>query len=180
VSGLPLSIESSIGYVISPDDGVDVGELLQHADVAMYFAKAQHTGVSRYDSTHDHYEASNLELVGSLRNAIEAGELVLHYQPKTTLDDGRVKAVEALVRWQHPTSGLLYPDSFIPLVEQTDLIDKLTEWVLRKALSDMRDLGAEWQDLAVAVNVSARSLNRATFASQVVDALRSEGMPRIA
>jgi diguanylate cyclase len=176
VSGLPLSIESSIGYVVAPDDGADVGELLQHADVAMYFAKAQHTAVARYDSKQDHYEASNLELVGSFRNAIEAGELVLHYQPKTTLDDGRVEAVEALVRWQHPNLGLLYPDSFIPLVEQTDLIDRLTEWVLRKALSDIRDLGADWQDLAVAVNVSARSLNRATFASQVVEALRSEDM----
>lgn len=174
VSGLPLSIESSIGFVIAPDDGVDVGELLQHADVAMYFAKAQHTAVSRYDATQDHYEASNLELVGSLRNAIEGGELVLHYQPKTTLDDGRVEAVEALVRWQHPNLGLLYPDRFIPLVEQTDLIDRLTEWVLRKALSDMRDLGAEWQDLGVAVNVSARSLNRSTFANQVVETLRSE------
>ena len=176
ISGLPLSIESSIGYVVAPDDGVDVGELLQHADVAMYFAKAQHTAVARYDSKQDHYEASNLELVGSFRNAIEAGELVLHYQPKTTLDDGRVEAVEALVRWQHPNLGLLYPDSFIPLVEQTDLIDRLTEWVLRKALSDIRDLGADWQDLAVAVNVSARSLNRATFAGQVVEALRSEDM----
>jgi len=174
VSGLPLSIESSIGYVIAPDDGVDVGELLQHADVAMYFAKAHHTVVSRYDATQDHYKASNLKLVGSLRNAIEGGELVLHYQPKTTLDDGRVRAVEALVRWQHPILGLLYPDSFIPLVEQTDLIDKLTDWVLRKALSDMRELGAERQDLAVSVNVSARSLNRAAFASHVVDVLRSE------
>jgi diguanylate cyclase len=174
VSGLPLSIESSIGYVIAPHDGVDVGELLQHADVAMYFAKAQHTAVSRYDPIQDHYAASNLELVGSLRSAIEGGQLVLHYQPKTTLDDGRVEAVEALVRWQHPGLGLLYPDSFIPLVEQTDLIDKLTEWVLKKALRDMRDLGPQWQDLAVAVNVSARSLNRATFAAQVVGALRSE------
>jgi diguanylate cyclase (GGDEF)-like protein len=176
VSGLPLSIESSFGFVIAPDDGEDVGELLQYADVAMYFAKAQHTGVSRYDSTQDHYKASNLELVGSLRNAIEAEELVLHYQPKTNIEDGLVEAVEALVRWQHPTLGLLYPDSFIPLVEQTDLIDRLTGWVLRKALSDMRDLGDEWRELAVAVNVSARSLNRASFASQVVDALSSEGM----
>lgn len=174
VSGLPLSIESSIGYVIAPDDGVRVGELLQHADIAMYFAKAQHTGVSHYDSAQDHYEASNLELVGSLRNAIETGELVLHYQPKTTLDDGRVKGVEALVRWQHPVLGLLYPDSFIPLVEQTDLIDRLTEWVLRRALSDMNDLGAQYEGLSVSINVSARSLNRSTFARQVVDALRSQ------
>jgi diguanylate cyclase len=174
VSGLPLSIESSIGYVIAPEDGVEVGELLQHADIAMYFAKAQHTAVSRYAATQDHYEASNLELVGSLRNAIFGGELVLHYQPKTRLEDGRVEAVEALVRWQHPTLGLLYPDSFIPLVEQTDLIDRLTDWVLRRALRDIRDLGPMLQDVAVAVNVSARSLNRANFGSQVFEALRSE------
>ncbi|MFZ0668133.1 MAG: bifunctional diguanylate cyclase/phosphodiesterase [Acidimicrobiales bacterium] len=176
VNGLPLTIESSVGFVVAPDDGIDVGELLQHADVAMYFAKAQHSGVSRYDSTQDHYEASNLELVGSLRSAIDGGQLVLHYQPKTGVDDGQVKAVEALVRWQHPTFGLMYPDSFIPLVEQTDLIDKLTEWVLKKALSDMRDLGPEWQDLSVSVNVSARSLNRSTFAGHVVEALRCEEM----
>ena len=176
VSGLPLSIESSIGFVVAPDDGVDVGELLQHAEVAMYFAKVQHSGVARYDQSQDHYDASNLELIGSMRNAIESGELLLHYQPKKTLADGRVEAVEALVRWQHPSLGLLYPDKFIPLVEQTDLIDRLTEWVLRKALSDMRLLGPEWEDLGVAVNVSARSLNRATFASQVIDAVRTEDM----
>ncbi len=94
VSGLPLSIESSIGYVIAPHDGTDVGELLQHADVAMYFAKAQHTAVSRYDSAQDHYKASNLKLVGSLRNAIEGGELgsplpAQDHSPRRTGTSGR-------------------------------------------------------------------------------------------
>ncbi len=167
VSGLPLSVESSIGYVIAPDDGTDVDQLLQHAEVAMYVAKAQHVGVTRYDVHHDHYDAANLGLIADLRRAIDAGELVVHYQPKTTLADGHVEAVEALVRWQHPTLGLLYPDRFIPLCEQTDLIDRLTTWVMRTALGDIRDLG----DVAVSVNVSARTLGRAGFAEQVIEVL---------
>jgi diguanylate cyclase len=167
VSGLPLSIESSIGYVLSPDDGIDVDDLLQHADVAMYVAKAQHTGVVRYDAEHDHYDAANLGLIADLRGAIDADELVMHYQPKAALEDGRIEAVEALVRWQHPTLGLLFPDRFIPMCEQTDLIDKLTTWVMRRALTDIRDLG----DVAVSVNVSARTLGRARFADQVIAVL---------
>jgi diguanylate cyclase len=167
VSGLPLSVESSIGYVLAPDDGIDVDDLLQHADVAMYVAKTQHSGVVRYDAAHDHYDAANLGLIADLRRAIDAGELVMHYQPKACLDDGRVEAVEALVRWQHPTLGLLYPDRFIPLCEQTDLIDKLTSCVMRTALSDIRDL----DDVAVSVNVSARTLGRARFAEQVIAVL---------
>src|SRR5581483_2968395 len=105
VSGLPLSLEASIGYVVAPYDGTEVDELLQRADVAMYMAKAHHLGVVRYDEQHDHYDASKLELVGQLRHGIDAGELTLHYQPKASLDDGRVEAIEALVRWQHPTHG---------------------------------------------------------------------------
>jgi diguanylate cyclase (GGDEF)-like protein len=164
VSGLPLSVESSIGYVIAPSDGIDVDDLLQHADVAMYLAKAQHVGVVHYDPEHDHYDAANLGLIADLRRAIDAGELVMHYQPKAALADGRVEAVEALVRWQHPTLGLLYPDRFIPLCEQTDLIDRLTTWVMRRALTDIRDLEA----VSVSVNVSARTLGRARFADQVI------------
>ena len=172
VNGLPLSVESSVGYVVAPDDGTDVDDLLQHADVAMYLAKAQHAGVARYDAADDHYDAANLGLVADLRRAIDADELVLHYQPKAALADARVDAVEALVRWQHPTLGLLYPDRFIPLCEQTDLIDRLTTWVLRRALADIGDLG----DVAVSVNVSARTLGRANFARQVIDALASAGV----
>jgi diguanylate cyclase (GGDEF)-like protein len=172
VSGLPLSVESSIGYVIAPGDGIDVDDLLQHADVAMYVAKAQHVGVVHYDAEHDHYDAANLGLIADLRRAIDTGELVMHYQPKAALEDGHVEAVEALVRWQHPTLGLLYPDRFIPMCEQTDLIDRLTTWVMRRALTDIRDLG----DMSVSVNVSARTLGRGRFADQVIAVLADLGV----
>ncbi len=175
VSGLPLSIESSIGFVLSPEDGIEVDELLQRADVALYVAKAQHTGVVRYDPSQDHYDAGNLALIGDLRHAIDNDELVLHYQPKMALPHRRVEAVEALVRWEHPSLGLLSPDRFVPLAERTDLIDKLTQWVLQRALSDMSQK-TELSQIRMSVNVSARNISSGEFASQVIAALRKHGV----
>jgi diguanylate cyclase (GGDEF)-like protein len=175
VSGLPVTVEASIGYVVAPADGARINDLLQRADVAMYVAKSQHTGVARYETALDHYDAGDLALVAQLRHAIEADELVLHYQPKTTLAEGRVEAVEALVRWQHPALGLLPPDRFLLLAEQTDIIDKLTAWVLRRALRDLAELGDP--RLSVAVNVSARNLARPDFAPNVVAALADGPVP---
>ena len=177
VSGLPLSVEASIGFVIAPEDGTDVDTLIQRADVAMYFAKARHCGVMRYAPSLDDYDAAKLSLVGELRHAIDAGELVLHYQPQATLADGRVEAVEALVRWQHPTHGLLYPDRFLPLAEQTDVIDKLTLWVLRTALSEVRGLPSPADELAVAINVSARSIGRMELAKSIIETLEDLDVP---
>ena len=180
VGGLPLSTESSIGYVLMPDDGTDVDELLQRADVALYVAKAQHAGVVRYDPSQDHYNAANLGLIADLRHAIDNGELVLHYQPKISLAQGgvdAVDAVEALVRWEHPSHGLLGPDRFVPLAEQTDLIDKLTQWVLGRALSDMTALDTELSHVAVSVNVSARNICSGEFASRVIAALEAHAVP---
>jgi diguanylate cyclase len=156
ISGLPVTVEASIGYVVSPEYGEDVDELLQLADVAMYVAKAQHAGVVGYNPSQNHYDAANLTLVSELRHAIDENELVLFYQPKVSLQDGRVEAVEALVRWQHPELGLLPPDRFIPLAEQTGLIDRVTEWVVVRAIADL----SGWSEgLSAAVNVSARSLH---------------------
>jgi len=174
VSGLPLSVEASVGYVIAPADGSDVDELLQRADVAMYEAKARHAGVIRYDPGQDRYDAADLGLVAELRRAIDDGALVLHYQPKVDLAEGRVEAVEALVRWRHPVHGLLPPGRFLPLAEQTDLIEPLTDWVLRTALADMATAGLP-ADLGVAVNVSARNLSRADFADRVLAVLDASG-----
>ncbi len=171
VSGLELTVQGSIGFVIAPQDGSDVDELLQRADVAMYAAKAQHAGVLRYDASLEQYDAASLGLVSELRHAIDDGQLVLHYQPQVALADGRVSAIEALVRWQHPRQGLLYPDRFLPLAEQTDVIDKLTHWVLRAALSDLVGLGPASGDLAVAVNVSARSIARESLADDIIGTL---------
>ena len=102
----------------------------------MYVAKRERSGVVRYLESQNHYDSANLALVSDLRHAIAEDQLVLHYQPKIDVATSEIVAgVEALVRWQHPTHGLLFPDRFIPLVEQTDLIDELTEWVMGRALS---------------------------------------------
>jgi diguanylate cyclase len=177
ITGLPLSVQASIGFAVAPADGTDIDTLLQRADVAMYLAKAQHAGVVRYDAALDHYDPAKLSLVAELRHAIDDGQLVLHYQPQTTLADGHISTVEALVRWQHPTHGLLSPDTFLPLAEQTDLIDKLTRWVLRAALTEIRDLDSRWGGLTVAVNVSARSIGRADLAHHVIETLQALDMP---
>ena len=176
IDHLPLSVEASIGYVVAPEQGTDVDTLMQLADVAMYTAKSRHLGVVRYHESQSHYNASNLALVAELRHAIDVNELVLYYQPKVRVSDGRIDAVEALVRWQHPDKGLVYPDDFIPLAEQTDLIDRLTTWVMKRALEDLKNFGPGARDLTVSVNVSARNLGRAGFAATVVDALNTAGV----
>jgi diguanylate cyclase len=174
IDRLPLSVEASIGFVLAPEDGEDVAILLQRADLAMYGAKTQHTGVMRYRESLNQYDAHNLSLVSELRTAIDAGELVLHYQPQVSLPDGQVSAVEALVRWQHPAKGLLPPGKFLPLAEQTDVIDKLTRWVIRTALTEV---AVRYPNLSVAVNVSARSLTRGSFADDVIAILAEAGVP---
>jgi diguanylate cyclase (GGDEF)-like protein len=171
VGGLTLSVQASIGYALAPADADDVGTLMRRADVAMYLAKAEHAGVARYDVSRDQYDAATLGLVAELRQAIDSEQLVLHYQPQRDLAAGHVATIEALVRWQHPTRGLLMPDTFLPLAEQTDLIDQLTRWVLRRALTDLHRLGETGAELSVAVNVSARGIGRGKLADDVIEIL---------
>jgi diguanylate cyclase len=175
VRGLPLSIDASIGYVSAAGD-VDADVLLQHAEIAMYEAKARHAGILRYDPSQDHYDEQNLVLAGELRHAIDGDQLVLHYQPKVALQDRRARSFEALVRWQHPTLGRLAPDRFVPLAEQSDLIDHLTGWVLRRALQDLCELGRDAEPLSVAVNVSARNLGRPGLPVLVAHELELAGL----
>ena len=138
-----ISIEASIGYVVAPDDGDDVDDLLQRADVAMYSAKRDHGGVVRYDAERRPLRRRQPHPAGRAA----AGHRRRRARPALPAEDrssrdGSVHAVEALVRWQHPVLGLLPPDRFLPLAEQTDLIDKLTEWVLARALADVVELGS--------------------------------------
>jgi diguanylate cyclase (GGDEF)-like protein len=176
IRGLSLSVEPSIGFAVLPGEEPGVDIQLQHADVAMYAAKAKHAGVLKYAPELDHYDPENLALIAELRTAIRAGELVLHYQPKTTLATGEANSVEALVRWQHPKHGLLAPGRFLPLAEQTDLIDELTTWVLGRALDEIAQLEHRNVLLSVAVNISARSITGVDFAERVVSALRERGI----
>jgi diguanylate cyclase (GGDEF)-like protein len=176
VGDLPISAEASFGYAVAPADGGDVDVLLRRADVAMYHAKGSRTGTTRYDPRHDHFDVGKLALVGELRRAIEADELVLHYQPKAELRTGRVCAVEALVRWQHPQRGMVPPDAFLPVAEQTGLIEPLTRWVLATALGQIGRWQGAFAGLTMAVNVSARNISRTDFADTVAAALATAGV----
>jgi diguanylate cyclase len=175
IRGIPLSIESSIGYALAPLDGETLDELLPLAEIAMYAAKEHHLGVARYDAEQNHFIAADLALMADLRLAIADDQLTLHYQPQISIATGEVEAVEALVRWQHPVEGLIFPDRFIGLAEKTDLIDRLTEWVLQRALDDSTQFRPSTKELCVAVNISARNLSKAGFASKVVRTLSASG-----
>jgi diguanylate cyclase (GGDEF)-like protein len=175
LGGLPVNVEASLGVAFIPTDGDCPDVLMQHADVAMYVAKRTHGGVVCYDVAQDHYNAERLALVSELRRAVLRDELVLHYQPQVTQPSGEVCILEALVRWQHPTRGLLPPDEFVPIAEQTGLIDDLTRWVLDRALADLGEWRSFAPELTVAVNVSARSLQHLHLPTMVRAALERAG-----
>jgi diguanylate cyclase (GGDEF)-like protein len=176
LSGITLASEASIGFAMVGDDGMAADTLLQRAEIAMYVAKASTDGVVRYDGALNHFDADRLAMVGELQRAMDLDELVLHYQPKLSLDDGTVVGVEALLRWHHPRRGLVYPDDFLPLAERTGLIEPLTDWVLRRALRDLKRMTVP-PDARVSVNVSARNLTQPDFASRVLAAVATAGVP---
>src|SRR2546423_9638335 len=157
VDGLELQLETSIGIAVSPRDGDDVEQLLKRADMALYASKDAHVAVV-YASEHDQHSAEGLGLVAQIRSAIQNGELLVDFQPEVDLATGETRRVEALVRWNHPERGLLWPESFIPLARQSALVRPITRFVLDVALRQCR----EWQDaginIGVAVNLAARDL----------------------
>ncbi len=172
MQGITLTIDASIGVAFGPLHGSGAEELLRHADVAMYRAKRVRSGVEVYAPDADDHTAMRLALVSELRDAIGGGQLELWYQPKAELGSGVVKCVEALVRWRHPERGLVQPDDFIPVAEQTGLIDPLTDWVLDEGLRQHVAWRAQGLSLGVAINVSTRSLRRESFERDVREALR--------
>ena len=172
LGGLTFEVDASLGVVLYPEHGEDVGVLLQRADVAMYAAKNRKTGFEFYSSEIDSYSPERLVLLGELRRAIADDELVLHYQPEIDMASRRIKGVEALVRWEHPTRGLVPPDEFIPLAEHTELIGPLTTWVLDHALAQCHYWQGSGLQLSVAVNISPRNLHHPDFGNHVGELLR--------
>jgi diguanylate cyclase (GGDEF)-like protein len=168
VEGQTMDIAASVGIARYPEHGQDAAALLRAADVAMYVAKRGKTGWSIYDPSHDERRQEFLTLLGELRRAVEAGELVLHYQPKVSLAENKVTSVEALVRWNHPERGLVPPGDFIPFAEQTGYISEITRWVLADAIAQCGRWHRKGLRLKMCVNVSARDLRQGEVLVQYV------------
>jgi diguanylate cyclase (GGDEF)-like protein len=176
LDGVALRIEASFGVALYPETSPDLEVLLQSADAAMYQGKRGAAGVVIYQGDTP-AGPHTLTLQQEVRLALERDELVLHYQPKIELATGRTCGVEALVRWQHPQRGLLLPGEFLPAVEQSSLIEPLTAWVLRRALTDRQSWGSLGLDWTVAVNVSARNLEAEGLPAFVTDLLAELRLP---
>ena len=158
IAGVLIDVGASLGLAVAPRDGDDATTLLQRADVAMYVAKAGHRGVVRYEPGADPYSSRRLSLAADLRRAVENGEIETHFQPITSLEVGSPIAVEALARWNHPEHGLVPPDVFIPIAEQSGLIRDLTFLVLDNSLEQARKWRSQGFEMAVGVNLSVRCL----------------------
>ena len=177
LDGLPLYAGAAAGVALSPDHG-GPEEVVRHADVALSVARDSSTRCSLYDPRLSRHTPMQLAMVGELRRALSAEtDLLLHYQPKIDVVTGAVRDAEALVRWNHSTLGLIYPDAFVPLAERTGLITELTSWVLTQAIHDC----ARWRhagvDAGVAVNISPRELSDRSIVDTVLGILDEHGLP---
>jgi diguanylate cyclase (GGDEF)-like protein len=176
LEGHLVSAEASIGIALCPGHGLDAETLFRRADVAMYAAKTARMGACVYSSDQDRHDPQRLEFVAELRTAIASDQLALHFQPQVNLRTGAMVGVEALVRWQHPRLGLVPPDDFIGLAEQTGLIRPLSQWVLSKALEAARSWRARGLHLPVAVNLSAWDLHDPNLVQRIGMLLSERGL----
>jgi diguanylate cyclase (GGDEF)-like protein len=185
-----LRIEASIGVALAPEHGEEATGLLQRADLAMYAAKRSGRGHEVYGPATDPEPGggagllgalgmhAELGLLGELRHALHGGdELLLRYQPKIDLRSGLAAGAEALVRWDHPVHGLLGPDYFVPVAEESGLVRALTAWVVPKALAQLRAWRDDGVEVCVAVNISARDVNDPGFVARLEGWLDDAGLP---
>ena len=180
LSGTEVFVRGSIGIAISTAVST-ADELLRRADVAMYTAKGDGKGqFAVYRSSMETSMVGHLQLAGELQRAVERGELAVYYQPSVILSSQKIAGVEALVRWQHPTRGLLLPGEFIHIAEETGLIVTIGRWVLRESCFQARRWQTEYPSdppLTIAVNVSARQIHQPGLVEVVAEALRDSGLP---
>ena len=172
-----VRVEASIGIAVMGEHADVPNLLLQRADAALAHARSHHSGIEVYSSECDHFDAKRLKLLTEVSGALERGEFILQYQPQIDLQSGRITGVEALVRWHRHEHGVLAPPEFIPLIEQTALIQPLTLALIDQALGQLvtwRDLGI---DIQMSVNLSARNLLDAELPQRVAEILDRHNMP---
>jgi diguanylate cyclase (GGDEF)-like protein len=177
LDSVTVDVAASIGIACYPDHGTKPAELFQHADVALYAAKASPDRWRVYDAAEDNHTVDRLALAAQLRSGIDRGEIVLHYQPKFALDTGAIAGVEVLVRWRHPHLGLILPDGFIPLAEQTGVIKPLTLTMMDRALAQCRAWRDEGLDVRFSLNVSPAGLLDHELPDTIAGLLVRHGLP---
>lgn len=173
-----LQVTPSLGIAFFPRDGHDVATLSRHADMAMYTAKQAGRGrCAYYDAQHQPAHNRSWQLLHDLPKAMASGQLLLHFQPKVQLSDRRMVGMEALVRWQHPEFGLLYPGEFIALAEENGLIAALGDWVIAACCQQVADWRHQGVDtVPIAVNVSALQLRDTAFPTRVANCIHQHGV----
>ncbi len=177
IEGLNLDVHGSVGIAIAPEHGTEAEVLVQRADVAMYVAKEDRSGCVVYAPELDRHSPERLALMGDFRHAISRDELRVVYQPKINLKTREIFGVEALVRWQHPQLGLILPDRFIPMAEQTGAVRPVTLWMLERALQQCLEWRRLGYELVAAVNLSPRNLHDPELPERVRALLDRLGAP---
>lgn len=173
VAGHEVDIDASCGIALAPEHGTSAQTLVERATAAMRVAKVDPLGITLYNAEHDRSIPARLQKINNLRVALESGQLHLRYQPKIDLKTHALCGAEALVRWHTDENGMIPPSSFIPLTEEIGLIDALTHWVLKMAVSDAVRWRAEGIDISVSVNLSARNLHNQDLAGYIATLLES-------
>lgn len=175
LDGLRVEVNASVG-VVTLEPGMDADGVMQKTDIALYEAKRRNSRVEFFRPALDRFSSDSLALAGEIRAGIERSEFVVHYQPKYSLVTGAMTGLEALVRWIHPTRGVVPPGSFIPMVEQLPIGRDLTAFVLTRAVDDMVSWHLRGLEIGVAVNLSARDVNDAALAPFVEQLLAARGL----
>jgi len=176
VERLNLAVHSNIGIVSFPEHGEDVDTLVQKAGVALFMAGQSHEGYAVYTPAFDDHSPRRLTLMSELRQAIEKEQLQIYYQPKVSIETGRLYGAEALVRWDHPKHGFISPDEFIPMAERTRMIKHLTLWALKQTFRQCVEWRREGVELTVSVNLSARDLHDPELPDIVAGVAASTGV----
>ncbi len=176
IEGHDIFVTPSIGIALFPRDGQDLSTLLRHADTAMYRAKQSNQSFTFYESEMETRSGADLRLESDLRRAVERDEFVLHFQPEFARRHAQPVAAEALVRWQHPTRGLLGPGEFIPIAEETGLIQHVGHWVLRAACAQLSEWRRQGHELRIAVNFSGHQLQDGRISGAIERVLAEFGL----